>query len=669
MLGGLYSFAQEYPYTIEKEDIHFRFIAPNTKYDNYTNNTQITVECKREMRINDPNALPYLSIPESFDPLYEDYNSAARTSGFYLDQVKIKSIEIKIRRDGKYITVVTDAPQSHMIRVFRESDLLYGEVPELRYPIKNLRSDDVVSIHYIISFPQILNQHEFDSFRIFFHGKVPKQDVTYRISKSEAASIVFNYVNAAEPHFSYKRDLITDKWHFDRLPSITDENCSRPYLEVPHIEAITSLQTFGINTLRNKIIFDNKESISIGSTYKKFMLLEDFLQSHIEDDDSTTLQKIASVYNLTALDFKYDSDDSYLKGEQLFQPNSGEDLMNQVIRESNKFETYPLILDGLRKDYWIVTPMDNRVGRFSNWFAKPFYQGVQAYAAVLENGQLLFMLPKSSQCGFYADELPYFLEGCDMNVNFAPDRSYKPKDIELSFGTRNQGWHLNRMLVPSLESSMDQNKRATNALASIEVKTGIVKVQGRVLLSGQFSTASRSNYICKEITTGVDKQYNQIVTDSIANCTLAYFKVVETNALFPFETKIELDFETRAKGLDDQIQTLDLGHWIKHIRYQIDSTHRDFDFYPDFKQSDNYSFMLEFDHEIELIDRPTHIVIQNDFGNYLLQFTFQGNRLRIVSQFKSNAHMMPSEEIHQVAEIYNAMECAGQLTLTYRSLN
>ena len=166
-----------------------------------------------------------------------------------------------------------------------------------------------------------------------------------------------------------------------------------------------------------------------------------------------------------------------------------------------------------------------------------------------------------------------------MNVNFAPDRSYKPKDIELSFGTRNQGWHLNRMLVPSLESSMDQNKRATNALASIEVKTGIVKVQGRVLLSGQFSTASRSNYICKEITTGVDKQYNQIVTDSIANCTLAYFKVVETNALFPFETKIELDFETRAKGLDDQIQTLDLGHWIKHIRYQIDSTHRDFDFY------------------------------------------------------------------------------------------
>jgi len=188
-------------------------------------------------------------------------------------------------------------------------------------------------------------------------------------------------------------------------------------------------------------------------------------------------------------------------------------------------------------------------------------------------------------------------------------------------------------------------------------------------LSGQFSTASRSNYICKEITTGVDKQYNQIVTDSIANCTLAYFKVVETNALFPFETKIELDFETRAKGLDDQIQTLDLGHWIKHIRYQIDSTHRDFDFYPDFKQSDNYSFMLEFDHEIELIDRPTHIVIQNDFGNYLLQFTFQGNRLRIVSQFKSNAHMMPSEEIHQVAEIYNAMECAGQLTLTYRSLN
>ncbi|MEZ4721662.1 MAG: hypothetical protein R2813_07300 [Flavobacteriales bacterium] len=683
----------QYPYQIEKEEIHYKFNSGKTNYDNYVPLTTVQIECTRHLKIlTEKGAADWSSIelPEAIDPIYRDIVAQHRIRPFYLNNYSVDEIEITIVRHGKHIRIDTENKEVAEIlqrRVLEKSYLTknatyipVGVMTLNRYKLIPLRVDDVIIMKYKLSIPYSGNAHELGSFRIFFHGVVPKKDVTIRISKSEAAQAIFTYQNGAEPHSSFQSDMIMDKWKFDELPAALSDVNGRPHLKLPHVVVITHFRNFNncslisdnksdayktsyhrICSSRQYRFIQNRIAVDIGSTYEQHKTLAAFTNELCANAEGLDL--IRAPFNHIANTFTYST--ALYSG--IIEENFGDDLKAKTIRDVNRLETYAAILDQLRTSYVLATPIDKRIGQLSNQYIRPYYTSDPIFSVITNSGQFLHIVPKTRNCGYYVDELPFYFEGSPMAITYSEFHSFAGEDIERTFGTRHQGWHIDRPMTTAPSSTSSDNSRNTTLQCSIDIEKNEAAVKGRTSLSGQFSTICRGLYLCDEKMPYVDEQYNQKIWETISTFSNARFEVTDTNTLFPFETKIKYEFDAKPihKTKADEF-TLDLSGWINHIDISVDTANRILDYYSDFLLADRFSFQIQINENVSFIDLPEDISIQNGFGTYQLKVKAEASSLLIYSNLIIKEEKVESKNIREVYELYSAIQQAEGLRLTIK---
>ena len=480
---------QDFPYSIEKERLEYFFHSGKNKYDGYSGITDLTITCNREYKVLNDKGISRLSnftLPEPLDPVYEERVSKIRNTGFYLDGLSIEEISIRVVTNEKSRNIETSTHKIESKSIFSENRLDFGTVFQYIYEIPNLRIGDIVKIQYRIVIPPELNAHELGSFRVFLHSDVPKNNVQIRIKKSESALAIYNYRNGSEPHSSITSDVIIDKWAFDYLPPILSEIQSQPGSDAPFIEIVTGKSNlYGLMTPRFQHVQGNKEELRIGSTYNNAKLTQRYIDSLFlnQEQDSTIMVKTA--LNST-VKFEYLNDSSYFAGEKFYQPSYGEDLQEKRIRESNKYETYAALIDAVGGDYVILTPMDKRVGRLTHQYARSLYAGENILGILTPMSGMAFFLPKSNECAYYLDELPFYFEGSKMLLHDFTPINFESKAMALTFDTRFQGWHIERPMIESPSSTEQENTRKCIYNTEVNLKNKSISTRGRLSLGGQF---------------------------------------------------------------------------------------------------------------------------------------------------------------------------------------
>jgi hypothetical protein len=647
--------AADYHYRITKENIEYRFISSSSKYDIYQDISRVEIIVSKTIIIENATGADHwskLTLPEPIDPLYYDIISDARNNGFYLDEYRIENLSIRLKHGNKSRNIDVTTPSLDEHKVFLDRSLLYGYVKFSEYNIPNVRIGDELIISYTLSIPYFENKHELESFRIFFHSSVPKENVNIKISKTESARAIFRYVNGAEPHSSFKSEMDIDKWRFDALPSY-DEPMSRPYTNLPHIEVICGNQSYGLVNYRFKKMLSNKESVDIGSTYKNFVHLQRFLGQYA-DSLGTDSHAIAIAALNDIGQFAYDSDSIYFHGDQLFEPKFGEDLTEKRLRESNKYETYAAVLDGLNRYYLILTPIDKRMGQYSNQYGKPVLTGENILAMRTPQKQFMMILPKEGRCGYYVDELPFYFEDINFMIAYQPNFSFNAKDFELTFHTRNQGWNLDRPMLPSAASGSGDNQRHTSVEIIFDEKLE-AQINSRIKLTGQYSTICRRIYSCDESHPYVDIQYHQKFGHGVKGIKTITQSITKASTIFPFTTEINLEQSSVTLLLNEAQIHMDLSGIINHIDHNIGVENRELDFYADFKQSDTYVIKVKIPEGYDVATLPPPVSISNSFGVYQLQLQKKDGIIQIFSKFINQNDRVASEQISDAKEIYDAI--------------
>jgi hypothetical protein len=657
------TYATKHPYRIKKENIEYKFISPSSKYDLYQDISRVDISVKKIIVVEtEAGAIRWghLTLPEPIDPLYREIISEARNNGFYLDEYRIDNLSIRLKHGNKTREIDVATPEIIEKKVFLDRSLLFGNVSFSQHNIPNVRVGDELTISYTISIPYFENRHELETFRIFFHSSVPKENVSIKASKTESARAVFRYVNEAEPHSSIKSEMIIDKWRFDALPGY-DEALARPYTELPHIEVICGNQNYGLGNNRFQKMESNKESIHIGSTYRNFVQLRDFLGQYADSlgTDSHAIA-IAALNDIGRFD--YDSDSIYFQGDQLFEPRFGDDLTEKRLREANKYETYMAVLDGLNRFYMILTPIDKRVGIYSDQYGRPVLAGENVFALRTPQQQFMMILPKEGSCGYYVDELPFYFEDINFMIAYQPNFFYNAKDFERTFITRNQGWNVERPMLPSASSSSSDNQRHTSV--DIEFDEDLnAKIKSRVKLTGQYSTICRRIYLCNETHPNVDSQYHRAFAQGVKGIKLIEQEIVVASTIFPFTTELTSEQISDQLVSNEDSAHIDLSGFIDHIDHQLPDNKRELDFYADFKQSDTYALKVKIPEGYNVSSLPPAVSISNDFGVYEFQLRENDGVVQLLSKFINHKDHVSKKQIDDVKEIYEAISASERLII------
>jgi hypothetical protein len=128
---------------------------------------------------------------------------------------------------------------------------------------------------------------------------------------------------------------------------------------------------------------------------------------------------------------------------------------------------------------------------------------------------------------------------------------------------------------------------------------------------------------------------------------------------YPFKTTVTANYESHDLiGHDSNTYKISVGNWFKPVYYQgVVGETRFLDYYTDFVGYDQYSYMLEFDKAMKLVDDLSDITVKNDYAD--LSFTVRQSSeksLLINCNYIINARMVERDNIDQVEEINQVIE-------------
>ena len=178
-------------------------------------------------------------------------------------------------------------------------------------------------------------------------------------------------------------------------------------------------------------------------------------------------------------------------------------------------------------------------------------------------------------------------------------------------------------------------------------------------------------YVCDEATPFVNEQYNQRIWENRTSLNALDHSVVSQSSDFPFPIRFDFSFtEPVLNNEENEEYTFDLGGLINHVDYALDTTsERQLPFYPDFLQTDNFSFMVQFDEPVEMVELPESIVMGSALGSYQFSVKFENNTLRVFSQLMIDNPKIETEEFPSAVKVYQAIQKVENTTIRFRKIN
>lgn len=468
-------------------------------------------------------------------------------------------------------------------------------------------------------------------YRLFFNTTIPKIDYDLKLKSTVQYAVKFTYENNANPlDTSYEKnenfkDIILH-WHYKNLAAINNIWSSHLYEELPHVkfygagdiiakdsknEALGVLEYPWNYVLRRfvgmKLKYDGYDRhfssiMAYNSLYKEVLA---------NCKDTSYVNRVNYFHEHINNHFKFQDDIDFINGDDILNPRFGKFVESKTLRRIGRRNLYEEILDRFDQPYYLAAVADKRIDVIN--FKKFNYGfGIPGIYCISDKNGMYFIQPKNHDFGHHMNELPFYYEGCPMIL--IPQREPEQRILNLGIAYLPELVYIN---TPS--SNEGDNYRKVNSLINVNLTTQKVEFNTKISLSGQFSTLIRGNYTHNYIDSSVNKLYYKKVYQLSEKTKLLELSKTSEDSLFPFKTNFQIKYADASllTKKNDSVYVLKLTDFVQHVLEQNIDTNAMNSFYPDFKQTDVYRYIVKFDHPVKLIEPNININIDNSLGKYI----------------------------------------------------
>ena len=618
-----------------------------------------------KVRINSDQGLEAfntITLPESFDPTLIIHAPKARNIGKHLTNIRIEYFKAHItKKDGEILepNVIPD------IRFFKSIFIpedKYGEYQEYIYDIGVLEKDDVLELKYSYSVLYSENFFNLLTFRVFFHDMFPVKSKSLLFEREHNLDTQVTSFFCDEPKAESKK-TVKYHWSFENLPGCMDESGIRPHKALPHViisimpdeMVYTVPYTFDERyipfyvlgpSMREDRHLTIVRAMFNGVNSKQYNQVRQYIEERTKDlaDDPSGYNQLYSVHNYIAENFTFDPDLDYFNRLDTRDEHLGDYLTEGVIRDRSRYNVYVALIAGLELNYFTAYLADKRSGVISEPYFEPTISNDNLFAILLTTNDIQFLYPKKERFGYYLNELPFYFEDTKVRLIYLDDfRDYK-KAIQEKFMSAN-----------TPPSNSQDNVRTQAAMVNVDLDEMSVSFDASISLSGQFSTMGRGAYLYDYCDETVNPQYCTKMWESISPGTEAgSFEIKEVSQDFPYKASFSTSFEDLdAISISNDTITLDIGGWFNHILDdKLCASNRVLTYYPDFKYTDSYNYMVNLNKKVKVIDRLPILEIKNAFGSLTLKCIQKiDGSILLSSRVIVTVEKVSPENIHAVEEI------------------
>jgi hypothetical protein len=620
--------------------------------------------------------LQMIRLPEPIDETYFVHAPSIRNLGPVLDNSTVLSFSCTITKPDGTMTETGNSLQQKYQRTINDEGF-FGDIPIYQMNIQGLTPGDILSIHYKIKIPYRNNIFKLMSCRLFIHRKFPVKSMDITFSYDKTLVVDTSSFKLNQPKVTDKGNTYELCWHADNLPGSLDEAGSHPYKDLPWF--IFSPRVY--ETLH--MDFDSFKEDFIKPwylmTYNREEAFEDCLREfrqgvNTENNygynktalrfnslgDSLEMRKLWLFQKWIADTVRYDPDTSYYwRMENHLKDKPGAELFGGRIRDHCKDVIYAAMLPRLGYNFLNAIVMDKRVGEPTIQYYAPMHDNDLLFAVPLLN-LLSYFIPKSELCNYYFEELPFYYENIDVLLLHPSDLpGYK----------RNYFDSLRVVKTPG--SVFTDNLRNTTGSITVHVDDKKLEFLTKISLSGQYSTLTRCVYLGKPADPTINMLYSGKAWDIDGFSKLNSFSVLQNDYTYPYKAVINASYQADSViNSANDIDEIGMGGWFKHIIYPgFSSDCRVTNFYADFTGSDKYFYLLTFDKNIELVNPPTVINVENKFGSYNFSLKqTDKNKLLLTSFFMTKSEMIPADSTTDVEQLYKLIESVNKMKIKYKIL-
>jgi hypothetical protein len=624
------------------------------------------------------NKLKVFTLPEPIDETYFVHAPDIRNITSIPHNSSVLSFSGEVDKpDG---TVLKISPDSRLTEIKTLDDkAFFGTLSTFNYDIPDLKEGDIVKIRYKVSIPFKNNIYAFMLSRFFFHHKYPVQSLDFSFSYNTHLQSDTTFYNGCGVAPTLCGENFCYQWHFDNLPGCMDEAGSRPYLDLPwfsfHPKMNESLE-YDFDSFREDFI--KPWYLMTGDKEGKFEFYMKEAGQGIRNQDNSGFDRTALKFNdpkndsLNRLNLwrfqkwmadstQYHPDTSYyLKDEMQLISKPGVDIAGGFIRDHSKDEIYAAMIPRFGYGFVNAYLIDKRIGAVSARYFASLHDNDVLFAVPLYENSISYVIPTSDRNHYYFEELPFYYEDTPAIIIHPSDfKGYK------------RNYYDSLRVVNTPGSAYSENIRNTSCMAEVNTEKLTVSFTGKTNISGQYSTLTRSNYLGKLPDKTINPLYLKRFWEIGGLVKPATFAIANNDYVFPYKTTVSATFQSNGlRKTSDGNFELEVTDWFSHIIYpDLSSANRTTDFYPDFQGSDKYFYMLTFDKNIELIDTPAKINIENKLGTYIFNVQqTDKNKLLVTSFFITKAKVIRAVDIAEVAEIYNAIKEKSEFSIRFKTV-
>lgn len=601
-----------------------------------------------------------LVLPKKFDELYIYHASSVRNIDWAYDDIKIQHFDAKLINDEKLnINHIAVAKRTLSLEGF------FGDVYEYEYNIEDINVGDTIEISYSYDIPFNLNWIYLLSNRLFFHSKYPIKDYNLKWCYNKSLEVDSVFVNHDTPEFIIEDNKFCYKWHMQNLPGCLDEPASRPYKSLPYFVFVPKsydLEYTHFNSFKMEFIptyffeswdvqsklYDEYWDNVIGNKSRDNLAYKTVADRYLSmaPNDSTGITLMRYFQRFMVDTVTYDpAIDYYSYNETHLKQRAGVDLKANTVKDHNIERIYGNMIPKFGLDFFTAYPVDSRVGEISPYYNSTVKDNDLMFGVAMKDKTLCFVIPRSDKNLYYFEEVPFYYEDIPVLLIHYTDF---PNQLE------KRNFNTNFRTINTPTSRLKDNYRKTQSKVNVSLINKKVDFQTRIMLSGQYSTLTRNVYTTLAVDSTVNPKYFEPVWNIGEDVLVEDSQMEHPQIFYPFKTTITSTYESKTQiETENEVFKINIGSWFKPIYNEgIVDEIRFLDYYPDFVGYDTYSYMLEFDKPVKLIDEITDINIKNDYAN--LSFSVKQtseNTLLITYNYSILTRMVKKENIDWVKEI------------------
>ncbi|MBL4753357.1 MAG: hypothetical protein JKY52_07165 [Flavobacteriales bacterium] len=533
------------------------------------------------------------------------------------------------------------------------------------FQILNIQPGDELEIHYKYEIPYDPNWYLFNSKRVFYHGKYPKQDYSFTFNFKKRVGTTFSYNNGAKPAArTEEKEKVTYLFKASNLAGCISETNGRPHLELPYF-------VYNLNPFDSRFFFQSTTTLESAQLPFWIYLLKlreqytEFQQRRsepiIKDKQwkkvrafmvGTTapfgkdmlVSKMSALHNTVVDEFDYQQDGAYFAGNDRKLERLGDYTENKTLREISRFKLYVKMFTYLQIPYNTVYFMDKRLGKLGLTYISPIIDNEYAFAASISDKRF-YLYPKQNIWGYYINELPFYWENTPaLDIEFY--NLWSDKIADLNFVTT----HVNHP---------KDNIRVTNVKTLVSLNSNQLSCEANVSLSGQFSTMTRNLYVHNYIDSTLNPQYGRKINYAFIGNDPTTLEPKSSSSQYPFKTSFNLHYAaTKMISKEGSNYQISLTDWFPHIvEEQVDTSRRSLRYYPDFQYQDMMNYYFVFADSVDLINKKElDAEIVNSYGTYTVRAEqINPTTILLASEFNVRAAYIEAEDIEDVVAIHTAI--------------